>query len=76
MTTTTSKKPGFINMLDWAVAIISLIAGVVLFFLQWPSPSIWAWLCLALGVLGVPLAWFNPMGRLQTWMLRRLVKRR
>lgn len=76
MTTSTRRHPGVIAILDWATAAVSLLVGIYLVATQWPQPDVWAWIFLGGGILGFPLAYFNPLGQLRKWMLRRLVKRR
>lgn len=76
MTQKTEKKLGTLAILDWATSALALAVGIIMVAIEWPAPSIWAWVFLGLGVAGVPLALFNPIGKLQTWMFRRLVKRR
>lgn len=70
------RKSKLIVALDWIVATAALVAGACFVVIEWPNPSLWSWLFLAVGVVGVPLAAFNPVGRINTWVLRRLVKPR
>lgn len=66
---------GAVKILDWIATIALLIMGVWFFVDQWPEPSWWAWTMLVLGIVGVPLTVLNPIQKLRTWLLRRMIKR-
>ena len=72
---TSTKKPRIAALLDWAVAIVALIVGATFIVIEWPNPSWVSWLFFAIGVVGVPLAIFNPVDRVTKFILRRLVKK-
>ena len=64
-----------ISVLDWFVTVVLMLAGVWVVYAQWPSPEWWAWVMLVGGILGVPLNLFNPMQRVRTFLLRKLIRR-
>lgn len=72
---TNAKKPRIAAVLDWAVAIVALLVGAAFVVIEWPNPSWISWTFFVIGVIGVPLAMFNPVERVKTFLLRRLVKK-
>jgi len=65
----------WIKTLDWVVVVVLMFAGIWMVAVQWPSPTWWAWFCCVLGVIGVPLNVFDPVQKVRTWVLRKMVKR-
>ena len=79
MTTTNSSRDKLFSRMaifDWVTAIVLLAFGIWQVIATWTSPEWWAWLSLAFGVIGIPLAAINPGKRLNTWVMRRAVKKR
>jgi hypothetical protein len=68
-------KFGIAAITDLVLALAALGFGIYLVASSWPDPGVWAWVCLAFGVVGVPFAFFNPSARIRKWMYRRMVKR-
>lgn len=62
--------------LDWIFAVGFLLVGVVLVVWDWPSPGWMAWSSFAAGIAGFVLAFFNPMGRVNTWIKSRMLRKR
>lgn len=64
-----------IAILDWVATFVLLGVSVWVVVDQWPSPEWWAWAILVLGLVGIPLNLFNPMQKVRTFVLRKLIKR-
>lgn len=76
---TTQANAKFYRLLalgDWVLAVICLVVGIWQVAASWPSPAWWAWLSLAFGVVGIPVAALNPAKRLNKLVMRKVVKRR
>lgn len=65
-----------LKILDFLLALAAFAYGVWSLWMQWPSPDWLAWTAFALGVMGMPLAFLDPLGRVRRMTVRRMVKKR
>lgn len=64
------------KLLDWALAIGWIGYTAYLFYVEWPSPSLWAWFCVPMGAIGIFLAKFDWKSRIERLVHRSMSRRR
>lgn len=71
-----AMKSPLAKILDWILAIAFVGYTVYLFVTEWPSPSLWAWLCIPLAVVGIVMSSIDWKSRVESLLHRSMSRRR
>lgn len=64
------------KILDWACVVAFAGYTAYLFATQWPSPTVWTWLCLPALALGVAMSSFDWKSKVESVLHRSMSRRR